>query len=151
MFWLCLQFSHECFVISHLLSTGWWIHNTFNDNQPQISLSWHSKNVKELLSSESDCHTLWKGSTNWKIERFSKIASANWTGRVSGECHRWQRRNWICPLELLLANSFLHTLVPTFCIWLLPAVLALSPHLSIFHVLFIFLHYKLWYKMFQTG
>lgn len=106
MFWLYLQFSHECFVISHLLSTGWWIHSVFNENKPHIRLSWYNRIVTELLSSESDCHTLWKGSTNWKMDRLSKIASANWTGRVSGECHGWQRRNWSCLLDLLLANSF---------------------------------------------
>lgn len=57
-------------------------HGMFSDNKPHIRLSWHNKIVTELLSSESDCHTLWMGRTSWKVDRFSKIASANWTGSV---------------------------------------------------------------------
>lgn len=114
MFWLYLQFSHECFVMSQLLVTCWWIHSTFNDDKPHIRLSWQNKNIIKCLFSKSDCHTVWEGSINLKMDTFSKIALANWIGRVSGGGHKWQRINCSCLLDLLLANSFLRTQYPLF-------------------------------------
>lgn len=150
MFWLCLQFSLECFVMSHLLSTGWWIHSMFNDSKPHIRLSWHNKIAAQPHFSESDCHTL-KGEhklENGQIFKNSFCKLDRQSGRQVPQVAEEKLKLSTGPAA---GKQFVTYLVPTFCIWLMSAVLALSPHLSIFHVLFIFLHYKLWYKMFQTG
>lgn len=150
MFWLYLQFSHECFVMSQLLLTFWWIHNTFNDDKPHIRLSWHNKNIIERLSFKRLSYSM-KGEhkfENGHIFKSSFCKLDRQSVRRGTQVAEDKLQLSTGPLAGKLFSTYS---VPTFCIWLIHAVLALPPHLSVFHVLFIFLHYKLWYKMFQTG